>query len=313
MAVRRLGFLAAVTLAASLAGCDGGGSGGSGDAGPPSRPGPEVAVASFNFPESRLLAEIYAQAMEHAGIPVRRELGLGPRELVQPALQQGFVDFVPEYAGTALAGLPGAAGVDATDIAAVRDALEQRYGELGLRVLAPAEAANQNGLVVTRETAVRLPGGATSDLAGVARDLAIGGPPECPVRPYCLLGLERAYGLSFERFVPLDGEDRTRRALDDGVIDVGVMFTTDGTLAGGDYVLLDDDRRLQPADNVIPVVSGRVLDRYGSDLTTAVDAVSARLSTAALRFLNWRVTAAGKDAAAEARAWLRRHGLTAPP
>jgi len=276
----------------------------------PSAPDEGVAVASFNFSESRLVAEIYAQALEDEGIPVRRELDLGPRELVLPALRQGRVDIVPEYLGTALTAAAPAVTVDRSDPDAVSRALAEVIDPWDLRVLSYADAQNQNGLVVTRATAERLAVRTTSDLGRVARRLTLGGPPECPSRRYCLEGLAEVYGLRFAAFVPLAEQSYVRQALKDYVIDVGVLFTTDGILAGDDLVLLDDDRGLQPAENLVPMVRSDVLEAAdGRRVAAALDQVSHRLTTANLRFLNWRVSVAGNDPASEARGWLIRQGL----
>jgi osmoprotectant transport system substrate-binding protein len=276
----------------------------------PSAPDEGVAVASFNFSESRLVAEIYAQALEDEGIPVRRELDLGPRELVLPALRQGRVDIVPEYLGTALTAAAPAVTVDRSDPDAVSRALAEAIDPWDLRALSYADAQNQNGLVVTRATAERLAVRTTSDLGRVARRLTLGGPPECPSRRYCLEGLAEVYGLRFAAFVPLAEQSYVRQALKDYVIDVGVLFTTDGILAGDDLVLLDDDRGLQPAENLVPMVRSDVLEAAdGRRVAAALDQVSHRLTTANLRFLNWRVSVAGNDPASEARGWLIRQGL----
>lgn len=268
-----------------------------------------VVVASFSFPESDLLAEIYAQALEAVGVPVRREAGLGPRELVQPALRQGMVDLVPEYLGTALASVSPDARADVRDARAVRAALDRALRRWRLQTLTPAPASNQNGLVVTRATADRLGLRATSDLTGRARQLVLGAPPECPGRTYCLVGFRDVYGLHFRDVVPLSTVAQRAAALEEGVIDVALLFTTDGRLAAGDLALLADDRRLQPVENVVPVVSTRAVRRYGDRLTRTLDRVSAQLTTQNLVFLNWRVDIAGKDVAGEARGWLRRHDL----
>ena len=155
-----------------------------------------VAIASFDFPESVLLAEIYAQAVAPAGIPVRRELNLGPREVVTPALIAGLVDAVPEYVGTALAAATGEEDVPADPAEAERRLREIDAG-LGLRLLDAAPAQSQNGLVVTRLTALTYGLRAVSDLTSVAGTLVFGGPPECDRRPYCLPGLASVYGLAF--------------------------------------------------------------------------------------------------------------------
>lgn len=273
---------------------------------PSPRPGALV-VASFNFDESRVLAELYAQALEDEGIPVRRELDLGPRELVLPALRQGLIDVVPEYLGTLLdaaARGPRRAQSDPRLLSALVDAALEPWG---LEVLTPSSASDPNAVVVTRATAEERALGAISDLVPIAHDLTLGGPPECPIRDRCLPGFEEVYALRFGRFLPFDGARLVRQALLEGVIDAGVLFTTDGFLAGDDLVVLTDDRGLQPAENIVPVVR---TDRVaGGPAAAVLDEVSAALTTSELRFLNWRVTVAHGSPAAEARGWLIRHGL----
>ena len=249
---------------------------------------PDIVVASFNFAESELLAEIYAAALEGAGLDVRRELRLGPRELVAPALVQGHVDLVPEYLGSALPGL----GEPASRVA----------------LLTPAPAQNQNAVVVTRTLAERLGLRRVSDLTAHS-DLVLGGPAECPERDACLRGLQHRYGLTFERFVALDGASRAARGLSEGVVDVAVMFTTDGELATRDLVVLEDDRHLQPPENVVPAVRRDVVERYGDRVVGTLDRVSAELTTTTLRLMNWRVSIGGRSPQTEARAWLIRRGL----
>lgn len=279
---------------------------------PVARPGgDEVVVSSFNFPESALLAEIYAQAVEAAGIPVRRELNLGPRELVQPALLAGLVDVVPEYLGSALASLAGPDATQPTDAAAGRERLVSALRPWDVQVLEPSGAQDQNGLAVSRSTAERHGLSAISDLARYPGPITLAGPTECPQRPYCLPGFESRYGLRFAGFLPLDTESQRAAALTDGVVDVAVMFTTDGRLATGELVLLSDDRALQPAENIVPVVSAAALARYGPRLSGALDAVSGLLTSNGLSFLNWRIDSAGRDIAAEARGWLERHAVVA--
>jgi osmoprotectant transport system substrate-binding protein len=297
---RAAALLAAVVM---LAGC-----GTASQSLPPAAPS-GVVVASFNFPESELLAEIYAQALEQAGIPVRRELDLGPRELVLPAAQQGMVDVLPDYLGSALESVAPSSRADRHDSAAVLAALRTWLGGHGLAALTPARATDQNGFAVTRATAGRLHLRTLSNLAAVAPRLTLGGPTECPQRPYCLLGLQRVYGLHFAGFAAYDDETQRMTALIEGVIDVAVTFTTAGELATGRLVLLTDNRHLQPVEQVVPVVSQRALTRYGVRLERALDAVSAALDSPVLRFLNWRIGLAGASLRGEATGWLLRHRL----
>jgi len=267
-----------------------------------------ITVASFDFAESRVLAELYAQALEARGLQVRRAIGIGPRELVGPALALGLVELVPEYAGTALGFLSlGRVGATA-DATTTHQALEQAASERHLTALAAAPAQNANSFAVTRETAARDHLQRLSDLAAVAPDLIFGGPPECPTRPLCLEGLEQRYGVHFGHVLALDaGGPTTRQALEQGAIDVGLLFTTDPAFTSGDLVALEDDRQLQPAENVTPLVRTEVLDRWGEDVRATLDAVSSRLTTDVLRRLD--AAAASASPAAVARAWLREEDL----
>jgi len=275
--------------------------------------GGTVVVASFNFPESELLAAIYELAIGHAGIPAQLQLDLGPRELVEPALEQGLADVVPEYLGTALTSLGPDRGVPMSDPAAVQAALARALARWHVRVMTPAAAQDQNGIVVTDATARRLRLHTVSDLRRAASRLTLGGAPECPDRPYCLPGLRGVYGLRFAAFLPFATEPQRVTALEEGVVGVAVLDTTDGNLATGGLVLLADDRRLQPADNVVPVITASALARYGKRLAAAVNAVSAQLTTKALLLMDWRIEVAGNNVTAEARAWLERHGILPRP
>ena len=277
---------------------------------PPAR-SDAVVVASFNFDESRLLAEIYAQALAHAGIPVRVELHLGPRELVRPALRQGLVDLVPEYLGTATETMDPSVSAEHLPRWRLLALLRAALAPWRLTALRPAAAVDQNTFAVTRATARRHDLRTLSQLAAVAPHLVLGGPSECTQRALCLPGLRRVYGMHFRDFEAFDDAAQRQTALNEGVIDVELTFSTDGRLATGTLVPLRDDKGLQPDEAVVPVVSDRAVARYGPRLTRALDAVSAALDSAALRFLNWRVSVAGKDVRAEAHGWLRRHGLLA--
>ena len=300
--MRRWVFVAALLVSSACTGPDR-----NDDSGDETVERPEaVVVASFDFAESRLVAEIYAQALEGEGITVDRQLNLGPRELVVPALRQGFVDVVPEYAGSALDAVAPGSEVARRDVATVVDQLARTVDAWGLDVLASSKASNQNVVAVTADTAAERGLAATSDLVPIASSLTLGGPPECPARPRCLLGLEDVYGLEFDSFVPFTSEELVRRALVDGVIDVGVLFSTDAALLGDALVVLRDDRGLQPADNIVPLVRSGALDDRA---IAALDEVSEQLTTSNLRFLNWRVANAGHGNVAEARAWLLRHDL----
>ncbi|HYZ13339.1 MAG TPA: ABC transporter substrate-binding protein [Actinomycetota bacterium] len=269
-----------------------------------------ITVASFEFPESMVLGEIYAQALEAEGFDVERQLGIGPRELVEPSLERGLVELVPEYAGSALEFLAGGENIATSDEELTHARLVDAFAERGVDVLTPAPAQNQNGFAVAQKTAKRNGLEAISDLTAIDEDLAFGGPPECPERPLCLDGLESTYGLEFDRFVTLDaGGPLTVSALQAGTVDVALLFTTDAAIQENDFVLLEDDRGLQPAENVTPVVRDEVIERHGDRFVGVVDAVSRLITTAELRALNASV--ALEDASPErvAATWLAEHGL----
>jgi osmoprotectant transport system substrate-binding protein len=267
-----------------------------------------ITIGSFDFGESELLAEIYALALEDKGFKIERMFGLGPRELVQPALADGLLEFVPEYSGTALQFLSVDESKPASDVEATHDALTRALTGSPLVAMTPAPAQDANAFVVTRETSQRYGLATISDLEEVAPELTFGGPPECPTRPFCLLGLEQVYGLRFAHFLPLDaGGPITHQALRDGHVDVALLFTTDPGLIRRDLVVLADDRRLQPAENVTPLVRREVLDRWGSDFEKIVDAVSTQMTTRDLRALNAEL-AEGIDPSTVAHKWLLLEG-----
>ena len=266
-----------------------------------------VTVGSFNFGESVLIAELYAQAIEAAGIRVVRRFNIGPRELVEPALEKGLVEIVPEYAGSLLGYLPG--GIASSNLSTVRADLAAALDLRGLVLLASAPAQDRNGFAVTETTARELGLVALSDLANEP-GLVLGGPPECPQRELCERGLEDLYGVRFESFVPLDQSGPlTVDALVRGLVDVALIFTTSAEIVRNEFVLLLDDRRLQPAEHVTPVARGDVVDRFGPELTAAIDAVSALLTTGELRALNAQVEIDGRSYDVVAREWLLAHGL----
>lgn len=269
-----------------------------------------VTVAAFGFSESRVLAELYSQTMEAEGIPVERSFDLASREVVEPALEQGVVDFVPEYSGTALAFTTRGAGQVTADPEITRELLADTMGSRGVAVLDRAPGQNQNALAVTADTAARLRLAKVSDLAALGPTLRFGGPPECPERRFCLSGLRNLYGISFKEFVPLDAAGPlTVGALEGAEVDVGLMFTTSPVVLERNFVLLEDDKQLQPAENVVPVVRREVLERHGDRLRNAVNAVTAQLTTAELVQLNRAVELGGETPPAAARSWLDRHGL----
>jgi osmoprotectant transport system substrate-binding protein len=302
---RRAALSLAFVLAVLAAGCD------RGPAPPPEDPRrPTIQVASFDFAESETLAELYGLALTQHGFPVEQVVQLGAREVVAPALEQGKVDMVPEYLGSALNFLNDRDRVATADPGLTHARLEQTFAPRGVSVLAYAPAQDRNGFVVTGDLARRRGLEKISDLAPMASQMVIGGPPECAQRLLCLEGLRDVYDLHFARFEATPSRTVTAEALRTGEIDVGMIDTTDPNLLrpGVDLVQLTDDRELQPADNVVPVIRREILDAYGPELVRLVNAVSAPLTTKELTKLNLQVFQ-GQSPADAAAAWLRAHKI----
>ena len=299
-----LALVAALALAA--AGCDRGQA-----PAPPDNPGrPTIRLASFDFPESELLGQLYGQALGQHGFPVEQVVQLGAREVVAPALEQGKVDMVPEYLGSALNFINDRDRAATANPRQTHARLVQAFAPRGVSVLAFAPAQDRNGFVVSGDLARRHHLERISDLAPLASQLVIGGPPECQQRSLCLKGLEEVYRLDFSRFEAMPSRAVTAAALQMGEIDVGMIDTTDPSLVrpGADLVQLADDRGLQPADNVVPVLRGELVEAYGPRLVSLVNAVSAQLTTVELTRLNLQV-ADGRAPADAADAWLRAHTI----
>lgn len=293
----RSGVLGATLIALALlaAAC------GSGEDAGGSIDGPTITIGSANFSENALVAEIYAQVLEDKGYDVERRLNVGNREIYGPALESGELDLVPEYLGSALGFL---GGTPTSDSAATAKALGDAWAGAGIAVLEPAEAQDKNGFVVRQDTADALGLSKVSDLAS-HDDLVFGGSPECPEREFCLLGLTDVYGISFADFKPLDvGGALTVAALEGDEIQVALLFTSDGVIAAKGFVLLEDDKGLQPAENLIPVVRQDIVDAYGDNFVNALNSISAELTTAELSEMNRRVGIDGDDPEQVAKDWI---------
>jgi len=268
-----------------------------------------VKVGSFNFPESTILLELYSQILEANGYTIERHAGLGTREIVEPALESGQIDLVPEYLATLEAFLAKANSKATTDPATTLKALQDVLTPKNLTVLDFSPAVDTNGFVVTKATADKFKLAKMSDLQAVASQLVLGGPPECPQRPFCLVGLQSTYSLQFKDFKPLDaGGPLTVAALDSGDVDVGLLFTTDPAIAIKSYVLLDDDKHLQLADNIAPVIRNDILTR-GPDARALLNSVSAKLTTAQMTDMVKQVGIDHKDAKDVANAYLKAQSL----
>jgi osmoprotectant transport system substrate-binding protein len=197
----------------------------------------DVVIGAANFSESQILANLYAVALEGAGFDAEVR-NVTNREVYGPALERGELTVFPEYVGTFTEYLnkrrngPDAEAVASGDLEQTVEALRPLAESVGLTVLEPSAAQDQNAFAVTREFAEENGLRTLSDLAGYEGELVLGGPPECPERPFCQPGLESTYGIEFDDFVSLDaGGPLTKTALKQGRIQVGLVFSSDGSLA----------------------------------------------------------------------------------
>jgi osmoprotectant transport system substrate-binding protein len=265
-----------------------------------------VIVGSTNFPEQLILAQMYAAVLEKAGVDVQTRLNLGNREVVFPALEKGEIQLLPEYNGSVLSFLDPNATAIASD--EVNTALTPLLDAKNLVALQQSPAEDKDAWAVTKETAARYNLTTIGDLKPVASQLVVGGPPELKTRPAGLPGLKRVYGIGdFKEFKSLDaGGPLTVSALKKGDIDVGRVFTTQGVIAAEGWVVLEEDKPLQPAQNIVPV--GRK-DAMTDQVKNALNALSARITTEELTKLNAQVDVEKKDPESVARDWLTQQGL----
>jgi osmoprotectant transport system substrate-binding protein len=265
-----------------------------------------LTVASLNFSEDSILAYVYGGALKGNGYTVNYKINLGNREIVEPALESGQIDMYPGYAATELEFInkgKGEATPDATQtVAKLNTYLEAK----SLKALTPSQAVDQNAFAVLKSGKYGSMK-TLSELAPVAGQMTLGGPPECPQRPFCQPGLERVYGLHFKGFRALDaGGPLTKAALDKGDIDLGLIFSSDSAYSTGKYVQLQDDKHLQNADNVVPVGRSKVLT---SDATGVLNQVSAKLTTDDLIQMNKKSDIDKQDPDQIANTWLKDHGF----
>ncbi len=284
---RFLAALAALVFTATACGSTGGGT---------TSPSPKgtLTVAGFNFPESSILAEIYGQALAHDGYTIKYKLLLGTREVVAPALESGQIDLYPGYAATDLEYYNKAAGEANGDATATTAKLNSHLQPLGLVALTPSAAVDQNAFAVTKDTQTKYSLTKLSDLAPIGSKLTLGAGPECPTRPYCQPGLNT------------DGP-LTRAAFKNGSIDVGLVFSSDGDLNSLNLVVLQDDKHLENADNVVPILRQAAAS---AEVKTVLNAIDAKLTTADLVNMNSQVSLQHQDADAVAKAWLQQHNYS---
>jgi osmoprotectant transport system substrate-binding protein len=240
--------------------------------------GPTITVASFNFPESTILAEVYATALEEAGYPVERELNVGARELLFPELEEGGIDLLPEYLGSAI--VVGFGGDAPTSVDEGAATLTELFADLGVTVLEPTPAANSNTFVVRADYAEENGLTSVADLAGL--DATLAGPPECEERDTCYLGLQEVYGLDTLSFEAI-GEGSARLvALTEDDAQVILLFSTDAVLADDSLLALEEPEGMIPPENITPVLRTEIVEAYGDDIVDLLESVGAEMTTEVL-------------------------------
>ncbi len=274
------------------AGGDGGGSKG------------QLTVGSDAFAEAQIVGEMYAQVLENAGYEVDRQLELESREVRLPAMEKGDIDIAPEYLASLLSVLDPQS-TPTSDPQEVATELEPLLSEMGLETLEPSNVVDTNAFVVTQETADEFGLTNVSDLQDVAGDMVLGAPAECPDRPFCIPGLKSVYNVKFGEFKPLE-YGATITALEGGAIDVGLLFSTDGTIAEKNFVVLEDDQGLQAADNITPLVRSEILN---DEIELLLNKVSAALTEEEITELNRRANVEVEDPAELAEEFLTDKGL----
>lgn len=270
-----------------------------------------IVVGSADFPESKILAEIYAQTLAANGFTVGRQLGIGSRETYIPALKDHSIDLVPDYIGNLLLYFDPDATVttpDAIELALLREL----PGDLS--VLTPSPASDTDTVTVTAETAEKWNLKTIGDLAQYSPEVKFAAPSEFLNRPVGLPGLKEKYGLyiSPSNFVAISdgGGPATVRAVVDGTVTAANIFSTSPAIPQNDLVILADPKSNFMAGNVVPLVNSQ---KKSDALKTVLDAVSAKLTTEGLTRLNASVYGnAGIDPDEAARKWVQENGFDQP-
>ncbi|MFD4793768.1 ABC transporter substrate-binding protein [Streptomyces anulatus] len=306
-----------VALAGSLAACGGDSlekeKGGSGSSAGDGKKG-SLVVGSASFTESKVLAELYAQILGDAGYSTSITT-VKNRELYEPSLEKGEIDVVPEYAATIAEFLNAkvngakeaqAAPVASGDAAATVAALEKLAGPLGLKVLPVGKAVDQNAFAVSKEFAEKNNLTTLSDLGKAKIKVKIAAGDECEVRPFCAPGLKKTYGIDVTGIDPKGvGTPQSKQAVRDGKVQLVLTTTTDAVLDG--LVFLEDDKKLQNADNVLPVLNAA--DAGAPEIAEALGKITSALTTEDLAELNRKVDAERAKPADVAKEYLESKGL----
>jgi osmoprotectant transport system substrate-binding protein len=266
--------------------------------------GAEIIVGSADFTESKILAEIYSQALKAKGLQSSTKLGIGSREVYIKALQDKSISAVPEYTGNML--LYFDANATATTADEVEKAIPAALPS-GLKVLKSSAAVDQDVYVVTKDYSAQ--NGVTSleDLSKIASGAILGGTPELEKRPYGPEGLEKVYGAKFKEFKPYAKYPPKISDLDANKIQVASFFTTDSIIGEKGYVELKDPQSLILPQNVIPLVRADVADN--ATAKSALEAVQGALTTDDLITLDKKVDVDHQDPDQVAGEWLKGKGL----
>jgi osmoprotectant transport system substrate-binding protein len=289
---------------------EGGGSSGSTIQSNPENGKVSLTIGSKNFPEQEILGEIYAQALTAAGYKVKSALNLGSETVALKAVKTGQISGYPEYASTALTSFfglePEEVPADATE--AWEKANEEFEGE-GLQAFEPTPFASANAVGTTTAIAKKYGLKTISDLEGVSEKLSLYGSPECRQRIDCLAGLEKLYGLKFKSFTPVDIGLRYT-VLEKGQADLSILFTTDPQLSAekDKYVILEDDKEVFPAGNVIFVTKKAVAEEAGPNYEKTILQVQEGLDLKVVQELDARVELEKETPKQAAKAYLESAG-----
>jgi len=265
-----------------------------------------VVVGSADFTESKILAEIYSQALQAKGVESSTKLGIGSREIYIKALQDQSISAVPEYTGNLLLYFDANANATATTAAEVEKALPAALPS-ELKLLKSFPAVDQDVYVVTKEFSAQHGITSLEDLKKIASTSTLGGPPELEERAYGPPGLEKIYGAKFKAFVPYPKYPPKISDLDNNKIQVATFFTTDAVIAEKGYVQLEDPQSMILPQNVVPLVRSDVAENQTA--VAALEAVQAALTTEELMQLDKKVDTDHQDPAQVAGEWLKSKSL----
>jgi osmoprotectant transport system substrate-binding protein len=302
--------LGAASLVLVLSACTPGGSGGS-PSGSPAATKPTVKVGSAAFWEAAVVGEMYAQALEAKGYTVERHLEIGERPAVHSAMVSGDVNLIPDYLG-GLSGQGLGIAELSPDAQTAWDNMQSALADKGWVSFDFAPGTDADGFAVRQETADQYSLKTMSDLAAVADKLVWGVAPGCPDNPVCGPGLKATYGidlttLQVESLPPCSTDIAT--ALNDSAIGVAQVCTTQPEISSMNFVLLADDKHLQPAQNLVPVATKALADAAPADFAETLNAITAKLTTEALTQLGAAIVVNHDEIADVARQFLKDNGL----